>query len=114
MHTRSLVGKWSALGSTACAAIGSLKPMGLAALMKSFFPQQGIRNITPPMICFCETDLPLQQFVQKPQLAANVMQADLHQCIVVAFEPLVGLPMHAFGFDAVAIQDARLPAHAFT
>jgi hypothetical protein len=51
--------------------------------------------------------------VQETQLAANVMQADLHQRIVAAFEPLVGRPVHAYGFVAVAIQDASLPAHAF-
>ena len=55
----------------------------------------------------------LQQFMQEPQLAANVMQADLHQRIVVAFEPLVGLPVHPFGFVAVTIQDASFPAQAF-
>ena len=27
---------------------------------------------------YCETDLPLQQLMQETQLAANVMQADLH------------------------------------
>lgn len=47
MHSRSLVGKWSALGSTACAAIGSLKSIGLAAFMKSLFPQLGIRIYLP-------------------------------------------------------------------
>ena len=52
--------------------------------------------------------------MQETQLAANVMEADLDQRIVVAFESLVGLPVHAFGFPAVAIQDASLPAHAFT
>ena len=62
---------------------------------------------------FYETDLPLQQLVQEAQLAANVMEAYLHQRIVMAFESLVGLPVHAFGFAAVAIQDASLPAHAF-
>ena len=50
------------------------------------------------------------QFVQKTQLAANVMQADLYQRIVAAFELLVGLPMHTFGLTTVAIQDACLPA----
>jgi len=44
--------------------------------------------------------------VQETQLAANVLQADLQKRIVVAFEPLVGLPVHAFGFATVAIQDA--------
>ena len=48
--------------------------------------------------------------MQKTQLAANVLKADLHQRIVLAFEPLVGLPVHAFGLAAFAIQDASLPA----
>lgn len=48
--------------------------------------------------------------MQKAQLAANVMQADLHQRIVSVFESLVGLPVHAFGFATVAIQNASLPA----
>ena len=64
-------------------------------------------------VAFCETDLPLQQLVQETQLAANVMQADLHQRIVAAFEPLVSLPVHAFGFAATAIQNASLPAQTF-
>ena len=51
--------------------------------------------------------------MQETQLAANVIQADLHQSIVAAFELLVDSPVHAFGFAAVAIQDASLPAHAF-
>jgi len=34
---------------------------------------------------FCETDLPIHQFVQETQLATNVMQADLHQGIVVGY-----------------------------
>jgi len=38
------------------------------------------------------------------------MEADLHQRIVVAFESLVGLPVHAFGLAAITIQDASLPA----
>ena len=50
--------------------------------------------------------------MQETQLAANVMQADLDQRIVVAFESLVGLPVHAFGFAAVSIQDASLPTQA--
>jgi hypothetical protein len=53
---------------------------------------------------FCETDLPLQQLVQKTQFSANVMQADLHQRIVAAFELLVGLPMHTFGLASVTIR----------
>jgi hypothetical protein len=62
---------------------------------------------------FCETDLPLQQFVQELQLAVHVMQADLHQGIMVAFESLVGFPMHAFGlvaspFKILASQPRRL------
>ena len=59
---------------------------------------------------FCETDLRIQQFVQETQLAANVMQADLHQRIMATLYPLVGLPMHTFGLAAVAIQDACVPA----
>ena len=43
MYRHGLVGKCSALGSTACEAIGSLKSIGLAAFMKSLFPQLGIR-----------------------------------------------------------------------
>jgi hypothetical protein len=38
--------------------------------------------------------------VQETELAANVMEADLDQRIVVAFESLVCLPVHAFGFAA--------------
>ncbi len=41
------------------------------------------------------------------------MQADLHQRIVVVFEPLVGPPMHTFGLAAITIQDSSLPAQAF-
>ena len=52
---------------------------------------------------FCETDLPLQQLLQTAQLAAYVMQADLHQRIMLFFEPLVGRPVHALGFAAAAI-----------
>jgi hypothetical protein len=48
--------------------------------------------------------------MQKTQFAANVLKADLHQCIVLAFESLVGLPVHAFGLTAFAIQDVSLPA----
>lgn len=51
--------------------------------------------------------------MQETQLAANVMQADVHQRIMAAFESLVGLPMHTLGLAAVAIQNANLPAHAF-
>ena len=47
--------------------------------------------------------------MQETQLAANVVKADFHQRIVMAFEPLVGLPVHAFGLTAVAIQDASRP-----
>ena len=65
-----------------------------------------------PSCPFCETDLPLQQLVQEAQLAANVMEAYLHQRIVMAFEPLVGLPVHTFGLVSVAIQNASLPAQA--
>ena len=53
---------------------------------------------------FCETDLSLQQLVQETQLAANVLKAELHQRVVVTFEPLVSLPEHAFGLAAIAIQ----------
>ena len=62
---------------------------------------------------FCETDLPIQQLVQETPLAGNVTEANLHQRIVVAFEPMVGFPVHAFGLAAVAIQDASFPAQAF-
>ena len=63
---------------------------------------------------FCETELSLQQLVQKTQLAANVMKADLHQRVVVTLKAVVGIPMHALGLVAVAvavaIQNACLPA----
>lgn len=52
---------------------------------------------------FCETDLPIQQLVQEIQLAADVMQTDLYQDIVLAFESLVDLPVHTFGLVSVAI-----------
>ena len=61
---------------------------------------------------FCETDLCLRKLVQEAQLAANVMQAYLHQRVVMVFEPLVGVPVHTFGLATVTIQDASLPAHA--
>ena len=58
----------------------------------------------------CETDLWRQVLVQGNQFSANVPEADLHQRIVMAFESLVGVPVHAFGLAAFAIQDASLPA----
>lgn len=58
---------------------------------------------------FCETDLPIDQFVQETQPAANVMQTHLHKRVVVAFEPLEGLPVHTFWFATITVQDARLP-----
>ena len=60
---------------------------------------------------FCETELSLQQLVQKTQLAANVMKADLHQRVVVTLKAVGGIPMHALGLVAVAvaIQNACLP-----
>ena len=73
----------------------------------------GAHNSWYPLKPFCETDLPLQQLVQETQLSANVIKADLNQRIVVGFELLVGLPVHAFGFETVSIKDASRPAHAF-
>jgi len=53
--------------------------------------------------------------MQKPQLAANVVKADLLQLVVVAFKAVVGIPIHALGLVAVAvaIQNACLPAQPF-
>ena len=62
---------------------------------------------------FCETDLRLKQLVQKAKFAAYVLKAELHQRIVLVFESLVGLPVHAFGLATITIQDASLPAQAF-
>ncbi len=64
-------------------------------------------------VLFCETDLTLPQLVMETQLSGNVIQAALHQRVVMVFEPLVGFPVHAFGLAAIAIQDASRPAHAF-
>ena len=44
--------------------------------------------------------------MQETQLAANVVEADLDQRIMVAFNPQVGLPVHALGFAAITIQNA--------
>jgi hypothetical protein len=51
--------------------------------------------------------------VQETQPAADVTKANLNQCIVMNFESLVGLPVHAFGFTTLAIQNSSLPPKAF-
>ena len=48
--------------------------------------------------------------MQETKLAANISETHLHQCIVLAFDPPVGLPVHAFGLASLHIQDASLPA----
>ena len=47
--------------------------------------------------------------MQEPELSAYVLQADLHQRIVIASQAPVGGPVHAFGSAAIAVQDASLP-----
>ena len=36
---------------------------------------------------FCETNSSIQQFLKKAKPAGHVLQTDLDQCIVLAFEP---------------------------
>ena len=62
------------------------------------------------IICFYETDSHIQQSVQETKLTANISETHLHQRIVLAFESLVGRPVHAFGLASLPIQDASLPA----
>ena len=62
------------------------------------------------IICFCETDSQIQQSVHETPLSSNFLKTHLYQCIVLAFESLVGRPVHAFGLAAFPIQDASLPA----
>lgn len=50
--------------------------------------------------------------MQETQLAAKVVEADLHQRIMVTFDPLVSLPVNALGFTASTIQNASLSAQA--
>lgn len=68
-----------------------------------------VKSIFDTKWAFCETDSKFPHPLQNAQFSSNIRKTHLHQLIVLAFESLVGLPVHAFGLASFPIQDASLP-----
>ena len=62
---------------------------------------------------FCETNSPIQWLLKKAKPVGHVLQTDLDQCVVLAFEPQESLPVHALGLSTRSVQNASLPAQPF-